>query len=163
MGRLTIESPLGALLLTSMDGALTELAWGLGSNDRSDAVLDQAARQLDAYFAGRLQRFDLPLKPFGTPFRQAVWSGMLAIPYSGTVTYGGMARALNSAPRAVGGACGANPIPIIIPCHRVLASGGAPGGYSGQGGLETKAWLLALEQRHAPAGQAPAAAQLALL
>lgn len=163
MGRLTIESPLGDLLLSSMDGTLTELAWGRGAADRSDALLDETARQLGAYFAGRLQRFDLPLNPFGTPFRQAVWSAMLAIPYGGTVTYGGMARVLGSAPRAVGGACGANPIPIIIPCHRVLASGGAPGGYSGQGGLETKAWLLALEQRHAPAGQAPATAQLALL
>ncbi|MBP2229818.1 methylated-DNA-[protein]-cysteine S-methyltransferase [Azospirillum agricola] len=163
MGRLTVGSPLGDLLLSSADGALTGVSWGRVDGDRPDAVLDAAARQLEAYFAGTLRHFDLPLKPAGTPFRQSVWSAMLAIPYGGTATYGGMARALGSGPRAIGGACGANPIPIIIPCHRVLGSGGAAGGYSGQGGLETKAWLLDLECRHAPERPEPARAQLALL
>lgn len=151
MGRLTVDSPLGPLLLTSVDGALTALDWTRADRDAPDALLDKAARQLDAYFAGRLHRFDLPLRPAGTPFRQSVWSAMLAIPYGGTATYGGVARALGSGPRAVGGACGANPIPVIIPCHRILGGGGAAGGYSGLGGLETKAFLLDLERRHAPA------------
>ncbi|CAO3415301.1 methylated-DNA--[protein]-cysteine S-methyltransferase [Azospirillum doebereinerae] len=162
-GQLTVDSPLGPLLLTSQDGALTVLGWGRAERDAPDAVLDETARQLEAYFAGRLHRFDLLLKPAGTAFRQSVWAAMLAIPYGGTLTYGGVARALGSAPRAVGGACGANPIPVIIPCHRILGSGGAAGGYSGQGGLETKAWLLDLERRHAPEAAAPATAQFALL
>jgi len=162
-GQLTVDSPLGPLLLTSQDGALTVLGWGRAGRDAPDAVLDETARQLEAYFAGRLQRFDLPLKPAGTAFRQSVWAAMLAIPYGGTLTYGEVARALGSAPRAVGGACGANPIPVIIPCHRILGGNGAPGGYSGKGGLDTKAWLLDLERRHAPETAEPAAIQFALL
>ena len=161
-GRMTVDSPLGPLLLSSDGEALTGLSWGRADREQPDAVLDAAARQLEGYFAGRLHAFDLPLKPAGTPFRHSVWTAMLAIPYGGTATYGGMARALSSAPRAIGGACGANPIPVIIPCHRVLGSGGAPGGYSGHGGLETKGWLLDLERRHAPV-DAPATGQLALL
>lgn len=170
MAHLSIDSPLGPLMLSGDGSALTSVGWGRFDQDEPDAVLAEAARQLEAYFAGRLQRFDLPLKPAGTPFRRSVWDAMLAIPYGGTATYGGMAKMLGSAPRAVGGACGANPIPIVIPCHRVLASGGAPGGYSGHGGLDTKAWLLALERRHAgPAspgrgqGNGAAAEQFALL
>ncbi|PGH54887.1 cysteine methyltransferase [Azospirillum palustre] len=165
MARLSIDSPLGPLMLTGDGSALTAVGWGRFDRDEPDAVLAETARQLDAYFTGRLQRFDLPLKPAGTAFRRSVWEAMLAIPYGGTATYGGMATMLGSGPRAVGGACGANPIPIVIPCHRVLASGGAPGGYSGHGGLDTKAWLLALERRHAGVGQGNGAAaeQFALL
>lgn len=165
MPRLSIDSPLGPLMLAGDGSALTSISWGRFDHDEPDAVLAETARQLEAYFAGRLQLFDLPLKPAGTAFRQSVWDAMLAIPYGGTATYGGMAKMLDSGPRAVGGACGANPIPIVIPCHRVLASGGAPGGYSGQGGLDTKAWLLALERRHAGVGQGNGAAaeQFALL
>lgn len=165
MARLSIDSPLGPLMLSGDGSALTAVGWGRFDQDEPDAVLSETARQLEAYFTGRLQRFDLPLKPAGTAFRQSVWEAMLAIPYGGTATYGGMAKMLDSGPRAVGGACGANPIPIIIPCHRVLASGGAPGGYSGNGGLDTKAWLLALERRHAgiSQGNGAAAEQFALL
>ncbi|MBK1836478.1 methylated-DNA--[protein]-cysteine S-methyltransferase [Azospirillum sp. YIM B02556] len=165
MARLSIDSPLGSLMLSGDGSALTAVGWGRFDQDEPDAVLAETARQLEAYFTGRLQRFDLPLKPAGTAFRQSVWEAMLAIPYGGTATYGGMAKMLDSGPRAVGGACGANPIPIIIPCHRVLASGGAPGGYSGNGGLDTKAWLLALERRHAGIGEGNGAAaeQFALL
>jgi methylated-DNA-[protein]-cysteine S-methyltransferase len=163
MGTRIIDSPLGPLRLTSDGRALTALDWvnrdGIEVDQHPDPgpdpLLDEAARQLEAYFSGRLRDFDLPLNPAGTPFRQRVWDLMLTIPYGEAATYGGMAKALGSAPRAVGGACGANPIPIIIPCHRVLASGGAPGGYSGFGGLDTKAFLLTLERRHAPA-QSPA-------
>ncbi|WP_298377896.1 methylated-DNA--[protein]-cysteine S-methyltransferase [Azospirillum sp.] len=179
MGTRIIDSPLGPLRLTSDGRALTALDWvnrnGIGVDRHPDPgpdlgpdpLLEETARQLDAYFAGRLRDFDLPLNPAGTPFRQRVWDLMLTIPYGEAATYGGMAKALGSAPRAVGGACGANPIPIIIPCHRVLASGGAPGGYSGFGGLDTKTFLLTLERRHAPT-QSPAKStarnsQLALL
>lgn len=145
MGRLTVDSPLGPLTLTSADGAIVALDWGRQGEDAPDPVLEEAARQLAAYFTGKRQAFDLPLAPRGTAFRQKVWAAMQAIPYGTVLTYGDVARMLDSAPRAVGGACGANPIPVIIPCHRIVGSGGAPGGYSGFGGLETKDWLLRLE------------------
>ena len=86
----------------------------------------------------------MPLAPAGSGFRQRVWQAMQAIPVGETRSYGALARALGSAPRAVGGACGANPIPILIPCHRVVAGGGL-GGYSGGAGLATKIALLKLE------------------
>ena len=101
-------------------------------------------RQLDAYFAGHLTRFDLPLAPSGSPFEVGVWTAMAEIPYGETRVYGELAASVGSAPRAVGRACGRNPIPIVIPCHRVLAKAGL-GGYSGSGGLATKRHLLALE------------------
>lgn len=149
MGRLTVESPLGSLTLTSAGGALVALDWGEAGPDAPDSVLEAAAGQLAAYFAGRLQAFHLPLAPKGTAFRQTVWEAMQSIPYARTATYGDLARALDTAARAVGGACGANPLPIIIPCHRVVGGGGAPGGYSGHGGLDTKSWLLRHERRFA--------------
>lgn len=157
MANRTVASPLGDLTLTSADGKLTAVTWGRAAREESDPLLDETARQLAEYFAGTRQGFDLPLAPAGTTFRQQVWAMMLAIPYGGTLSYGDVARALSSAPRAVGGACGANPIPIIIPCHRILGSGGAAGGYSGGAGLPTKTWLLDLERRHA---KGPAAAAL---
>lgn len=148
--RLTVASPLGPLTLTAEYGAVTALDWGTADDSRPGGpLLDEAAAQLDAYFTGRLQRFDLPLQPAGTAFQRRVWDLMLTIPYGQTWTYGTMARHLGSAARAVGGACGRNPIPIIIPCHRVVGGGNSPGGYSGQGGLVTKAHLLDLERRHA--------------
>ena len=146
---LTIDSPLGPLTLTSAAGALVALDWRSDATPTSDeptlddsgAILTAAARQLDEYFAGRRTTFDLPLRPHGTAFQQRVWSAMLEIPCGRTATYGDLARRLDSAPRAVGGACGRNPMPIIIPCHRVVGGAGK-GGYSGFGGLSTKDWLL---------------------
>ena len=107
-------------------------------------LLSEAARQLDAYFAGGRTDFDLPLAAAGTVFDRRVWAAMRAIPYGETRTYGDLAHLTDSGPRAVGRACGRNPIPIIVPCHRILARGGL-GGYSGAGGLATKTRLLALE------------------
>lgn len=153
--RLTIDSPLGPLTLTAEGSTLTVLDWGrVNDVTPADPLLTEAAAQVAAYFTGRLQRFDLPLQPAGTAFQRRVWDLMLTIPYGRTWTYGTMAHHLGSAARAVGGACGRNPIPIIIPCHRVVGGGNSPGGYSGQGGLATKAHLLDLERRHAlqPAG-----------
>ena len=143
------DSPLGRLALEAEGEVLTGVRWA-GSKERSrdegnSAVLRDAARQLERYFKGKLKRFDLALKPHGTPFQQSVWKMMRSIPFGGTATYGGMAMALGSGPRAVGMACGRNPIVIVTPCHRVLASGGAIGGYSGGQGLPTKRKLLALE------------------
>ena len=140
--RLTINSPLGKLTLTCAGGALTALDWNLAdTHTDKDPVLEEAARQLRQYFAGTRTVFDLPMKPHGTVFQQRVWSAMLEIPCGKTATYGGLARQLESAPRAIGGACGRNPLPIVIPCHRVVGGAGK-GGYSGLGGLTTKDWLL---------------------
>ncbi|HEV7371062.1 methylated-DNA--[protein]-cysteine S-methyltransferase [Arenibaculum sp.] len=150
MARITIDSPFGPLTLTASNGALTSLGWGPVAPEGRDPVLEEAARQIEAYFAGRRTDFDLPLRPAGTPFRLRVWEAMSAIPYGRTRSYGEIARELGSAARAVGGACGANPIPIVIPCHRVLAAGGREGGYSGQGGLVTKHWLLGHERSELP-------------
>ena len=154
MSILYVESPVGRLALEADGDTLTALRWtdGRWASDKERApgekatpVLKEAQRQLDRYFKRTLQRFDLPLGAHGTPFQKSVWAMMSAIPFGATATYGGMAMALGSGPRAVGMACGRNPIPIIVPCHRVLASGGREGGFSGGQGLPTKRKLLALE------------------
>ena len=144
MPSLTIPSPIGQLTIEEEDEAIVAIRWGDGPPSNGSPLLAEAARQLEAYFAGRLTDFDLPLAPAGSPFEQRVWAAMQAIPYGQTRCYGDLAAMVGSAPRAVGGACGKNPIPIVIPCHRVLAKTGL-GGYSGQGGLDTKKALLALE------------------
>lgn len=155
-------SPLGPLHLREAHGHITRLGWGPAPETellpetappadphRDDtALLNRAVHQLNAYFFCGLRHFDLPLAPAGTAFQRAVWRQMQAIPYGETRTYGEIARWLRSAPRAVGRACGRNPIPIVIPCHRVVASDGL-GGYSGDGGTDTKTWLLELEGRPA--------------
>lgn len=144
MPRLTVDSPVGSLTLVSDEGALTVLDWGSVPAEGADPVLDRAADQLVEWFAGRRQDFDLPLRPAGTVFQQRVWAALLGIPFGATVRYGALARQLGTAARAIGGACGRNPLPIIIPCHRVLGGSG-PGGYSGFGGVQTKNWLLKFE------------------
>ena len=142
----TIESPVGPLTITAEEDAITAVEFGPGSGPSPNGgVLAEAAHQLTEYFNGSLRVFDLPLVPHGTPFRLQVWEAMQAIPYGQTRSYGDLARDLDSAPRAVGGACGANPIPLIIPCHRVVGAGGALGGFSGGAGCDTKRQLLALE------------------
>lgn len=145
-----VESPLGRLKLTVKDEHLIALDWtddpAEDSAEDGDHLLDEAARQLAAYFAGVRQDFDLPLSPAGTEFRQRVWAALRDIPYGATLMYGDVARQLETAPRAIGGACGANPIPIIIPCHRVRGTAGLVG-YSGRGGLDAKQFLLHHEQR----------------
>ena len=143
--RCTIESPVGPLTITAED-AITAVDFGPDGGPIPNAgVLAEAARQLTEYFAGTLRAFDLPLAPSGTSFRLKVWAAMQAIPYGQTRSYGDLARALDSAPRAIGGACGSNPIPLIIPCHRVVGAGGTLGGFSGGAGCDTKRQLLALE------------------
>ena len=144
--RCTIESPVGPLTITAEDGAITEIAFGPGGGPGPNGgVLAEAERQLAAYFSGERREFALPLAPSGTPFRLRVWEAMQAIPYGQTRSYGDLARDLDSAPRAIGGACGSNPIPLVIPCHRVVGAGGALGGFSGGAGCDTKRQLLALE------------------
>ena len=144
-----VDSPVGRLALEADHDVLTRVRWVDDAETAEaaprHAVLKEAARQLDLYFARRLTRFDLPLAAEGTAFQKRVWAAMVEIPYGETATYGGLAMALGSGPRAVGTACGRNPIPIVVPCHRVLASGGREGGFSGGRGLPTKRQLLAIE------------------
>ncbi|MCH7935839.1 MAG: methylated-DNA--[protein]-cysteine S-methyltransferase [Proteobacteria bacterium] len=146
MPHLSLNSPLGPLTVFEDHGAVVAVEWGrAGRSDPSSPLLEEARRQLDTYFDGRLKVFDLSLHPPGSAFQRAVWGQMLRIPYGRTRTYGDIADALMSAPRAVGGACGCNPIPIIVPCHRVVGADGRMTGYSGGQGIETKIQLLRLE------------------
>ncbi|UWQ40544.1 methylated-DNA--[protein]-cysteine S-methyltransferase [Leisingera aquaemixtae] len=136
----SLETPVGALSVTERNGALVRLDWSAAATGRS-ALLDRAVAQLRAYFAGELTEFDLPLHVEGSDFQKAVCEAMLAIPFCETRTYGEIAKDLGAPPQPVGNACGGNPIPVIIPCHRVLSATGL-GGFSGQGGVETKVALL---------------------
>ncbi|MDA8290474.1 MAG: methylated-DNA--[protein]-cysteine S-methyltransferase [Actinomycetota bacterium] len=152
-------SPVGPLLLESDGESLTGIALprvgarapaGAGPGPGPDGgVLDEAARQLAEYFARERTSFDLPVRPAGTTFQLSVWDELTRIPYGSTVTYGELARRVGRprGPRAVGQANGRNPVPIVVPCHRVVAANGI-GGYSG--GLDTKRLLLALERSSPP-------------
>jgi methylated-DNA-[protein]-cysteine S-methyltransferase len=149
MAQAIVTTPVGPLLLESSANALISLTWH-GENappptTENDPLLTDAARQIAAYFARRLTRFDLPLRPAGSGFQQRVWGAISAIPYGQTRAYGELARTVGSAARAVGQACGQNPLPILIPCHRVLDSTGGLTGYSGAEGVTTKEFLLRLE------------------
>ena len=142
---MTVDSPIGPLgLVVDDQGRLTEINFG-SSLDRGDA--SRAAAQLSEYFSGKRQTFDLPLNLKGTEFQLAVWNELLRVPYGDTITYAELARRIGrpAAIRAVGAANGANPIPVIVPCHRVIGSNGTLTGYGG--GIERKQWLLAHEGR----------------
>ncbi|NKB51988.1 MAG: methylated-DNA--[protein]-cysteine S-methyltransferase [Rhizobiaceae bacterium] len=141
---MAVDSPFGPLSVCEADGAIVAIDWRAPERSRETATLRRAAEQLAAYFAKELQEFDLPLRPKGDEFQQSVCQAMLAIPYGATTTYGEIAAKLDTYGQPVGNACGANSIPIIIPCHRVLAANGL-GGYSGEGGVERKIELLKLE------------------
>src|SRR5262249_10362467 len=143
--RLTVDSPLGQLTISEREGRIVALSWGGAPANDETPLLLTAAQQLHAYFYCELKQFDLKLAPAGAPFDQAVWQEMRAIPRGRTLRYGQIAQKLGGDARDVGVACARNPIPIIIPCHRVLASGGKMGGYSGAGGAKTKRFLLELE------------------
>ena len=150
-----VSSPIGRLLLASDGHALTGL-WMLDADKHSARVEEgltpspetftEVAAQLEEYFAGDRKEFTVPLAPSGTPFQLAVWTQLTRIPYGSTISYGDIARALGKRPvaaRAVGLANGANPISIIVPCHRVIGSDGSLTGYGG--GLDRKELLLRLE------------------
>ncbi len=146
MPQLSLHTPIGDLSIAEEDGAIVSVDWGFGRDQTVTPLLSRARDRLFAYFDGRLTRFDLPLNPAGTAYRRRVWSALLEIPYGATRSYADIARQVGGSPRSVGQANGSNPIPIIIPCHRVLATTGI-GGYSGGQGLPTKRALLALEAR----------------
>lgn len=158
-----LDSPIGPLILAADDQGLREIlfvngrhaaepdpSWhkiNLSESSRPSDILKEVIRQLNAYFAGKLEQFDLPLAPAGTAFQLEVWRRLCDISYGETISYGELARRIGNpkASRAVGLANGSNPIPIVIPCHRVIGSNGKLTGYGG--GLPIKEKLLALEHR----------------
>jgi methylated-DNA-[protein]-cysteine S-methyltransferase len=153
MPQLSLHTPLGDLTLSEEDGAIVALDWGRGRDQQETPLLRRARDQLQDYFDGRRTGFDLPLAPRGTAFQRKVWAALRAIPAGETRSYAEIAREVGCrAPRAVGQANAANPIPILIPCHRVVAADGSLGGYSGGEGEATKRDLLALERRMLGAG-----------
>ena len=144
---LHLESPIGPLTLTEEDGALIRLDFGKkGQAGPETPLLAEARNQLEQYFSGTLRSFTLPLRPEGTPFQQKVWAALLQIPWGETRTYGQVAAMIGQpkACRAVGMANNRNPLPIFIPCHRVIGANGQLTGYAG--GLSAKEHLLSLEQ-----------------
>ncbi|MFY0680619.1 MAG: methylated-DNA--[protein]-cysteine S-methyltransferase [Thalassovita sp.] len=136
----TFETPTGAFTVVEKDGALVQSFWGGDGQDRSDLLL-QAQAQLEAYFAKELTQFDLPLFVVGSETQRKICDQISAIPFGETREYGDLSRALNVPAQAIGQGCGRNPLPILIPCHRILSARGL-GGFSGDGGVETKVWLL---------------------
>jgi len=159
----TMPSPVGELTLVASDQGLTAILWenddpdrvrlGTMIEDSNDAILMAAARELAGYFAGTLTRFTVPLDFQGTEFQKSVWAALLTIPFGETRSYGEIARQIGrpTTSRAVGAANGRNPISIIAPCHRVIGSNGALTGFAG--GLEAKAFLLAIEGHSARVDQ----------
>ena len=141
MGQGTLDTPIGPLTVNSRGGRITDVQWRAGDRAEAAPEIDAALAQLQAYFEGTLTEFDLPLEVEASKFQRDACEAMLEIPFGDTRTYGDLARDLGVPAQAIGGACGGNPIPVIIPCHRVLGAQGL-GGYSGMGGVETKVWLL---------------------
>ncbi len=150
-------SLLDALTISEEDGAVVAVDWGWGRDQHETPLLLRARTEVEQYLDGERQGFDLPLAPRGTAYRRRVWAALAAIPYGETRTYAQIAAVAGGVGRSVGGANGANPIPVLIPCHRVVAAAGL-GGYSGGEGLETKQRLLQLEQRVAATRPATRAA-----
>ena len=150
MPQLSLLTPLGDITLSEDDGVIVALDWGRGPEQQPTALLREARDQLHDYFDGKRRQFQLPLAPHGTPYQRRVWAALQTIPPGETRSYADVARAIASGPRAVGQANGKNPIPIIIPCHRVVAADGSIGGYSGLDGPDTKRFLLDLERRDQP-------------
>ena len=151
-----MDTPIGTLLIAGDDDAVRLIAFPKNGKPRkteagwmesTSGALAETVRQLREYFAGRRTEFDLPLAPEGTGFQEKVWRKLQEIPYGRTISYGELARRIGNpkASRAVGSANGKNQIPIVIPCHRVIASGGGLGGFGG--GLTVKQKLLDLEQQ----------------
>lgn len=148
----TTSSPLGPITIEASNAAITSVTIDApgaraSQGEPDHPLLQQATRQLGEYFAGQRDTFDLPVALEGTPFQQAVWGALAKIPFGHSLSYGelGEAAGVGFAPRAVGGAVGANPVPIIVPCHRVLAADQKITGYSGGRGIPTKQQLLELE------------------
>ncbi len=145
MQQYSFKSYIGMLTLSEDKGLLSSITFADEGGHTATALMQEAEVQLHAYFAGELQRFTLPLGAAGTPFQRSVWEALLAIPYGETCSYGALAAAIGNpgAVRAVGTACGKNPLPIVVPCHRIIRGDGSVGNYAG--GVAVKRALLAVE------------------
>lgn len=148
MPQLSLHTPVGDVTVSEEAGAIVALDWGWGRDQQETALLLHARAQLHAYFDAELTEFDLPLAPDGTPYRRRIWQALCDIPFGATRSYIDIARTAGGSARSVGQANASNPIPLIIPCHRVVATTHV-GGYSGGDGLTTKRWLLAHEHQGA--------------
>jgi methylated-DNA-[protein]-cysteine S-methyltransferase len=149
-----IATPMGPVRIDGTDRTLTSIricAEGPATRGAATAVR-AAVEQLEQWLAGERQDFDLPLEPAATPRGQVLRAALVAVPYGETLSYGAFARRMESSPRAIGQLCARNPFPIVVPCHRILGSGGALGHYSGGEGPRTKTWLLDHERRHSHSG-----------
>jgi methylated-DNA-[protein]-cysteine S-methyltransferase len=142
-----VGTPFGPVTLFEAGGSIVRIRWGRGEASGGSPVLEAAAREIGEYIEGVRRGFDVPVCPSGSEFQRAVWGEIAAIPFGDTRTYGEIAQSLGVSAQAVGRACGANPVPILIPCHRVMGARGLTG-YSGGAGVETKLALL----RHEGAG-----------
>jgi methylated-DNA-[protein]-cysteine S-methyltransferase len=166
----TMNSPVGKILLAGNADGLSYIDLQSGPHSiepaaewvEDEGFFSEAIAQLEAYFSGELQQFELPLAAEGTPFQQEVWRALVDIPYGETISYGELAAKLGKpgAARAVGLANGRNPLPIVVPCHRVIGSDGSLTGYGG--GLDIKRALLALEQDHSATAERPVQGELQL-
>ncbi len=146
-----IATPIGGVRLIADGDHIAAIRIEPGNSDNITPTTDllrHAVEQLQQWFAGKRQHFELPLAPAATPRGQALRDGMIGIGYGDTLSYGALSRQLGSSARAMGQACARNPFPIVVPCHRVLNADGALGAYSGGDGPTTKQWLLDHEQRH---------------
>lgn len=145
MPQISLHTPLYDMTLFEADGAITALEWGWVEEQDTSSLLIEAKSQIDAFFDEGGRAFDLPLRPQGSKFEHKVWSYMQKIPSGETRSYQALAKEIGSVARAIGRASARNPIPVLIPCHRVIATNGALTGYSGEGGVETKRDLLIIE------------------
>lgn len=145
MSQISFHSPVGELSIAEDEDFIVSVDWGWGSIQEETPLLQEAKKQFDAYFDGQLKQFNLPIRPFGTAYQLKVWKALQTIPFGETRSYQELAQIVGGSPRSIGGANGANPIPLIIPCHRVIGKSGL-GGYSGGEGIETKEYLLNMEK-----------------
>lgn len=143
--RIPVDGPFGFMTLVERDNAIVGLEWGGRTDGRPNGLLIDAKRQLEQYFARKRTTFDLNLAPDGSEDEKRLWTRMAQIRYGHTMAYGELARELGHVAREIGQACARNPIPIIIPCHRVVGSDGALTGYSAPGGIDVKRRLLQFE------------------
>lgn len=145
MGFISFHSPVGDLSIAENDNLIVSIDWGWGSLEEKTPLLEEAKNQIAAYFNGKLKKFDLPILSPGTAYQQQVWEFLQTIPFGTTKSYSELAKIIGGSARSIGNANAANPIPIIIPCHRVIGKR-TLGGYSGGEGIKTKEYLLNIEK-----------------
>ncbi|MCB8880873.1 methylated-DNA--[protein]-cysteine S-methyltransferase [Acidisoma cellulosilytica] len=154
MPQLSLHTPIGPVTVSAEQEMIVAVDWGWGRDQEPTPVLTEARAWLQDYFDHQIRPMTLPLDPYGTPYRRAVWTAIAGIPPGETWTYAKVAATAGGSPRSIGTAMAHNPIPLLIPCHRVVGSGAngrfTIGGYSGGEGPETKRFLLDLEAQAAP-------------